>query len=268
MGTEPHQYHPQSASFLGPDQFLTGPSSPYFPEFANSSRSQSPWKASALPSAKESGDLSDTRSLSYFPTLNDYLDIQSPSGPSVIVDHDYYSPVPSLETSELQLIPEISHCPSFEPTNQANHSDRSSDCPSASVCSGPEYSLSAGTSSSLQDPASSQNTRHTDVEDSGESSSQEFSVGSNHGQKDSPSNAALLCDVNSTDFTDSPIAQYSEASASQLRNNNSNRARFARAEKLDLACKETIISHLPVRKQDTLSCPDCSKKYLHRHELK
>ena len=244
------------------------PLSTYFPEFANSSRSQSPCTALVLPSVEEVGDLSGTRPSSYFPTLDDCLDIQEPSRESLIGGNDYYGLVPSLETSRSQPIPRISHCPSFEPTNRATHSDYSPNYPSGSLCNGPNSYLSTGTPSSLQGPASSQSTRPTYIEGSGNASSREFSAASSRERKDSPSNAALLYDVNSTDFTDSPIAQFSEPSASQLRDNNNNRAGITRAENLDLDCKETISPPLPVRKQGPLSCPDCGKSYFHRHELK
>ena len=175
--------------------------------------------------------------------------------------------MPSLETSESQPFPEIRHFLSLEPSNQANHSDHSPDYPSDLLCSDPNYSLSAETPSSLQDFSSAQCTRHTDVKDSWKTPSHEFSAASNHERKDSLSNAAFLYEVDSTDFIDSPVAQYSEPSASQLRN-NSNRAEFARAENLDSGGKETTSPPLPVRKQGPLSCPDCGKNYSHRHQLK
>ena len=221
-----------------------------------------------LPSVEEVGDLSSTRPSSYFPTPDGCLDIQSSSRESLIVGNDYDDLVPSLDVSKSHPIPGISHCLSFEPTDRATHSDHSPDYPSDLICSGPNYGLSAGTPSSLQGPASLQSTRHTDIEDSGGASSPEFSAASNRGRKDSPSNAAFLYAVNSTDFTDSPIAQSSQPSASELRNNNNNRTGITRAENLDLGCKETTSPPLPVRRQGPLSCPVCGKSCSHRHKLK
>lgn len=247
---------------------MTVPLSTYFPEVANTPRSQSPWTASVLPSVEEVGDLSGTRPSSYFPTLDDGLDIQSPSSESFTVSHDYYGLVPSLEASKSQPSPGISHCLSLEPTDRATHSDHSPDYPSNLLCSDPNYGLSAGTPFSSQGPASSQSTRHTDIEDSGDVSRREFSAASNRGRKDSPSNAAFLYAVNSTDFTESPIAQPSQPTASQLRNNDNNHTGIARAGNGDFGCKEPTSPPVPVRKQGPLSCLDCGKKYFHRHELK
>ena len=220
-----------------------------------------------LPSVEEVEDLSDTRPSSYFPTLDDCFDIQSPLGDSLIVGHDYYGLALSLEASKPQPIPGVSHCLSLEPTDRATHSDHLPYYPPGLLCSGPNYFLSAGTPSSLQGPASSQSTRPSDIEDSGDASSREFSAASSCETKDSPNNAVLLYDVNSTDFTDSPIAQSSVPPASQLRNSDNDRAEIARAENLDLENGD-ISPPLPVRKHGPLSCLDCGKKYFHRHELK
>ena len=221
-----------------------------------------------LPSAEEVSNLSGTRPSSYSPTLDDCLDTQSPSRETLVVGQDYYGLVPSLETPKSQPIPGISHSLPFEPTNRATYSDHSPKYPSDLLCSGPDYFLSAGTPSSLQGPASSQSTRHTDIEDSGDISSQEFSAASNRERKDSPGNAAFPYDVNRTGFTDSPIARSSGLSASQSHYKKNNRAGIAEAENLDLDCKEPTSPPLQVRKQGPLSCPDCGKRYFHRHELK
>ena len=236
------------------------------PEFESSLSSQSPWTASVLPSEEEVDHLSGTRQSSYFPTLDDPFDIQPNSKQASIVGHDYYGLVPSLETSTSEPIPGISHYLSFEPTNRATESDYPPHYALGLLCSGPHYNLSSGTS--LQGQASSQSARHTVIDDSGNTSSQEFSAASDPEGKDSPNNAALLYDVNSTDFTDSPVAPPLDQSASQLRSNKNNRAGIARAENLDFGCKETTNPPRPVRKQGPLSCPICSKGYSQRHELK
>ena len=221
-----------------------------------------------LPSIEKVGDLSGTRPLSYFPNLDDRLDLQSPSGEALIVGHDDYGLVSSLVTSESQPIPEISHCLPFEPADQATHPDNSPSYPSDLFYTSLNYSTPAVTPSSLQGQASSQSARHTDIDYSGNTTSQEFSAASDPEGKDSPNNAALLYDVSSTDFTDSPVAQPLEQSAFQLRNNENNRAGIARAENLDLGCKETTSPPRPVREQGPLSCPVCGKGYSQRHELK
>ena len=221
-----------------------------------------------LPSVEEVGDLSGTRPLSYFPNLDDRLDLQSPSGEALIVGHDDYGLLSSLETSKPQPIPEISHCLSFESADRATHPDKSLSYPSDLFCTSLNYSTPAVTPSSLQGQASSQSSRHTDNDDSGNTSSQEFSAASNPEGKDSPNNAALLYDLNSTDFTDSSIAQPSDPAASQLCNNDNNCAEIARAENLDLGYEETTSPPLPVRKQGPFSCLDCGKSYSHNHELK
>ena len=186
----------------------------------------------------------------------------------MIVGHDDYGLVSSLETSKPQLIPEISHCLSFEPADRATHPDNSLSYPSGLFCTSLIYSTPAVTPSSLQGQASSQSPRHTDIDDRGNASSQEFSAASNPEGKDSPNNAALLYDLNSTDFTDSSIAQPSDPSASQLRNNDNNCAKIARAENLDLGYEETTSPNLPVRRRGPFSCLDCGKSYSHRHKLK
>ena len=220
-----------------------------------------------LPSVEECDDLSGTRPSSYFPILDDCFDILSPLGESLIVGHDYYGLVPTSEASKPQPIPGVSHCLSLEPTDRATHSNHSPYYPPyyppGLLCSGPNHYLSAGTPSSLQDPASSQSTRPSDIEDSGDASSQEFSAPSSCETKDSPNNAVLLYDVNSTDFTDT-IAQFLVPPASQLRNKDNDHAKIARAENLDLENRPP----LPGRKNGPLSCLDCGKKYFHRHELK
>lgn len=221
-----------------------------------------------LSSVEEVDDLSDTRPSSYFPTLDDCFDIQSPLGDSLIVGHDYYGLVPSLEASKPQPIPGVSHCLSLEPTDRATRSDHSPHYPPGLLCSGPNYFLSAGTPSSLQGPASSQSTRPSDTEDSGDASSREFSAASSCEPKDSLNKAVLLYDVNSTDFPDSPIAQPSDPSASQLCNNDNDCAEIARAENLDRGYEETTSPNLPVRRRGPLSCLDCGKSYSHRHKLK
>ena len=220
-----------------------------------------------LPFVEEVGDLSGTRPLSYCPNHDDLLDLQSPSGEALIVGHDDHGLVSSSETSESQPIPEISHCLSFELANRATHPDNSPSYPSDLFCTSLNYSTPAVTPSSLQGQASSQSTWHTDIDDSGNTSSQEFSAASNPERKDGPDNAALLYDFNSTDFADSPIAQSSEPSVSQLCNNNNDRAEIAPAEKLDLGYEE-ISPPRPARKQGPLLCPVCRKGYSHRHELK
>lgn len=185
----------------------------------------------------------------------------------MIVGHDYYGLVSSLEASESQQIPEISHCLSFEPADRATHPHHSPKYPSNVFCTSLNYSTPAFTPSSLQGQVSSQSTRHTDIDDCGNTSSQEFSAAPNPKGKDGPNNAALLYDINSTDFTDSPVAQSSEPSASQLCNNNNDRAEIAPAENLDLGYEE-ISPPLPVRKQGLFPCPDCGKGYSYRYELK
>ena len=222
--------------------------------------SQSSWTASVLPSVEEVDDLSGARPSSYFPTLDDCSDIQSPLGESLIVGQHYYGLVPSSEASKPRQIPGVSHCLSFEPIDRATRSNHSPYYPPGLLCSGPNYLLSAETPSSLQGPASSQSTRPSDIEDT---SSREFSAASSCETKDSPNNAVLLYDVNSTDFTDT-IAQSLVPPASQLRNNDNDRAEIARAENLDLENGDP----LPVRKHGPLSCLDCGKRYFHRHELK
>lgn len=219
-----------------------------------------------FPSVEDVGDLSGTRPLSYFPTLDDRFDLQPPSREASIVGHDHYGLVPSLETSTSEPTPETSHYLSYEPANRATDTDYPPNYPSGSLCSGPHYNLSSGTS--LQGQASSQSARHTDIDDSGNNSSQEFSAASYPEGKDSPNNAELLYDINSTDFIDSPVAQPLEQSASQSRNNKNNRAVIARAENLDLGYEETTNPPLPVRKRSPFSCLDCGKSYSHRHELK
>ena len=220
-----------------------------------------------LPSVEEVDDLSGTRPSSYFSTFDDCFDIHSPSRESLKGGHDYYGLVPSLGVSKPQPIPGANHCLSLEPTDRATNSDHSPYYPSGLLCSGPNYFLSAGTPTSLQGPASSQSTRPSDIEDSGDASSREISAASSCERKDSPNNAVLLYDVNSTDFTDSLIAQSSVPPASQLRDNDNDRAKIARAENLDLENGD-ISPPLPVRKHGPLSCLDCGKKYFHRHELK
>ena len=218
-----------------------------------------------LPSVEEVDDLSGNRPSSYFPTIDNCFDIQSPSRESLIVGHDYYGP--SLEASRSQPVSGISHYLSLEPTDRATHSDHSPYYPSGLLCSGPNYCLSAGTPSSLQGPSSSQSTRPSDIEDSGDASSREFSAASSCEPKDSLNKAVLLYDVNSTDFPDSPIAQSSVPPAFQLRNSDIDRAEIARAENLDLAHGE-ISSPRPVRIQGPFPCTDCGKNYFRRHELK
>ena len=222
-----------------------------------------------FPSVEEVSDLSGTRPLSYSPTLDDRLDIPSPSREALIVGHAYYDLVPSSETSRSEIIPGVSHCLSFEPTSRATHSNYSPNYPSSDLLfGGPNHYLSSGTPSSLRGPALSQSTRNTDIEDSGDTPSQEFPAASNREGKDNSNNAALLHDFDSTDFTDSPIAQSSEPSASHSRNNKNNREEIVLAEDLDLGYKETIGPPLPVRRQGPLSCPGCGKSYIRRHELK
>ena len=92
-------------------------------------------------------------------------------------------------------------------------------------------------------------------------------MASNLEGKDSRSNAALLYDLNNTDFTDSSIAQSLEPSASQLYNNNNDRVEVAPAENLDRGYEE-IGPPRPVGKQGPLPCPVCRKGYSHQHELK
>ena len=218
-------------------------------------------------SEEEIGDLSGTRLSSYFPSLDDRSNFQPPSRKASIVGHDYYGLVPSLETSTAQPLSGVSHYLSFEPTNRATDADYLLNCPSGLLCVSPHYNLSSGTS--LQGQASSQSPQHTDLGDSGDTSSQEFSAAPNPKGKDSPNNAALLYDLNSTDFTDSLIAQSSEpSSASQSFNNDINRAEIARAENLDLGYEETTSPPPIVRKQGLFSCLNCGKSYSHRHELK
>ena len=218
-----------------------------------------------LPFVEEVGDLSGTRPLSYFPALDSLFDLQSPSGEALIVGHDNYGLVSPLETSESQPVPEISHCLSFEPADRATHPDKSPSNPSDLFCTSLSCSTPAVTPYSLQGQPSSQSTRQTDVDNSGNTSNQEFS---NPKGEDSPKNAALQYDPNRTDFTDSTIAQSSEPSASQLRNNNKNCAELAQAENLDPRYEETTNSPLLVRKRGPFACLDCGKCYFHRHELK
>ena len=220
-----------------------------------------------LPSVEEVGDLSGTRPLSYYPTLDDRLDLQSPSE-ALIAGHDDYGLVSSLETSEAQPIPGISQYLSFEPAHRATLPDHSPSYLSDLFCTSLNYSTPAVTPSSLQGQASSQSARHIDFDDSGNTSSQEFSAASIPEGKDSPNNATLLYDVISTDFTDSSIAQSSEPSASPLRNNDKSCAESAQAENLDLGYEETTSPPLPVREWGPFSCLNCGKSYFRRHELK
>ena len=260
-------YNSQSANFPGAEQLFTVSSSTRFPEFTSSLSSQSPWTTSLLPSVEEIGDLSGTRPLSYFPTFNDRVDLQSPSGEVFIVGHKYYGLVSSLEISESQPNPEISNCLSFQPADRATHPGHLPSYPSGSFCTSHNYSSPAVTPFSLQGQASSESSRHTDIDDRGNTSTQEFSVASNPEGKDCRNSAALLYDLNNTDCTDSSIAQSLEPSALQLYDNSSDRVEVAPAENIDRYYGE-IGPPRPVRKQGPLPCPVCRKGYSHQHELK